>query len=66
MRKLIKTFVLTVFCAFALSGYAFADVAVAPMLITFGLIFILIAAIVIIALVLIVKLIMKLGKRSGK
>ena len=66
MKKLIKAFALTIFCAFALSGYAFADVAVAPMLITFGLIFLLIAAIVIIALVLIIKLIMKLRKRNGK
>jgi len=66
MKKLIKTLALTILCAFVLSGYAFADVAVAPMLITFGLIFLLIAAIVIIALVLIIKLIMKVRKRNGK
>lgn len=60
MKKLLKTFALTVFCAFALSTYAFADVAAAPMFITIGLIFLLIAAVVIIAVALIIKLVTRL------
>ena len=66
MKKFAKTLALTLFCALALSGHAFADVAVAPMLITIGGIFVLIAAIVIIAVVLVIKLIMKLRKNAEK
>ena len=62
MKKFLKVLVLTVFCSLALSTYAFADVAMAPMFITFGLIFVLVAAVVIIAVALIIKLVMKISK----
>lgn len=60
MKKFLKTLALTLFCAVALSTYAFADVAMAPMFITMGVILLLIAAIVIIAVALIIKLVIRL------
>jgi len=62
MKKFLNTLALTVFCALALSTYVFADVAIAPMFITFGLIFVLVAAVVIIAVALVIKLIIKISK----
>ena len=62
MKKFLRTLALTLFCAAALSGVAFADVAVAPMLITFGLIFVLIAAIIIVAVALIIKLVIRISR----
>lgn len=66
MKRFIKTFLLGLFCAAALSGYAFADVAVFPMVATIGLIYLLIAAIVIIAAVLIIKLIRNIIRNRQK
>lgn len=66
MKKLIKTLGITLFCAAALSGYAFADVAVLPMVATIGLIYLLIAAVLIIAIVLIIKLIRNIIRNRQK
>lgn len=62
MKKMIKTLLLGVFCVFALCTHVSADVAAAPMFITIGLIYLLIAAVVVIAIALIVKLIIRLVK----
>ena len=64
MKKFVRCLALSLFCALALSTAAFADVAVAPMLITFGLIFLLVAAIIIIAIALMIKLIIRLRKNK--
>ena len=66
MKKLIMTIAFYVFCVFALSTYAFADVAVAPMLITIGLIYLLIAAVIIIAVALIIKLVIRIVRSRNK
>ena len=62
MKKFVRTLALALFCAIALSGVAFADVAAAPMFITIGLIFVLIAAIIVIAVALIVKLVIRISR----
>ena len=62
MKKFLRILALGIFCAFALCTYAFADVAAAPMFITIGLIFLLIAAVIIIAIALIIKLVSRLMK----
>jgi len=56
MKKFIKMISLIIFCTAALGGYAFADVAVLPMVATIGLIYVLVAAVAIVAIVLIIKL----------
>ncbi len=66
MKKLIMTIAFYVFCVLALSTYAFADVAVAPMLITIGLIYLLIAAVIIIAVALIIKLVIRIVRSRNK
>ena len=66
MKKLLRSLVLIVFCAFALSTYAFADVAVAPMLITVGLIYLLAGTIIVIAAALIIKLVSRFIKARRK
>lgn len=62
MKKFLRTLALGIFCAFALCTYVSADVAVAPMFIGIGLIFLLIAAVVVIAIALIIKLVSRLMK----
>lgn len=62
MKKAVKTLALALIFALALSTFVFADVAAAPMFITIGLIFLLIAAVIIIAIALIIKLVGRLMK----
>lgn len=66
MKKFLKTFALALFCAFALTTFAFADVAVMPMIITIGAIYLLIAAIVVIAIALIIKLVRNIIRNRNK
>ncbi len=66
MKKFIRTLAITVFCAIALSTFAFADVAAAPMFITIGLIYLLIAAVIVIAAALIVKLVIRISRGKKK
>lgn len=66
MKKLIKFSFLLAFCAAALGGYAFADVAVLPMLVTVGLIYILVAAVAVVAIVLVIKLIRSIIRNRKK
>lgn len=66
MKKLLRTLMLGIFCAFALCTYVSADVAAAPMFITIGLIFLLIAAVVVIAIALIIKLVSRLMRNRDK
>ncbi len=66
MKKFIKIVSLLVFCTAALGGYAFADVAVMPMLVTIGLIYVLVAAVAIVAIVLIVKLLRSIIRNRKK
>lgn len=63
MKKLIKTFALMIFFSFALTGFAFADVAPMGPIIAVSLCLLVAAiAVVVVAVVLIVKLIMHIAK----
>lgn len=66
MKKMLKTLVLLIFCCASLSGYAFADVAVLPMVATIGLIYLLVAAVAVIAIVLVIKLIKSIVRNKSK
>ena len=66
MKKYVKTLALLLFCSAALSSYVFADVAVAPMVATIGLIYLLVAAITVIAIVLVIKLVRSIARNRRK
>ncbi len=66
MKKFMRTLAVAIFCAFALSTFAFADVAAAPMFITIGIIYLLIAAIIVIAVALIIKLVKTISRNRKK
>lgn len=64
MKKFFKTLALMIFLSFAMCTFAFADVAVGPMIAVIGLTWLLIAAVAVIAVVLVVKLVIKLSRRN--
>ena len=66
MKKFTKTLALFLFCVAAMSGNAFADVAVMPMIVTIGLIYVLVAAVAVIAIVLVIKLVRSIARNKRK